>query len=152
MRPIERQEKQMSDDMNDITASPSDDRADGHELDADSAGAQLSADPDDAVLESGALEEKVLDVLKTVYDPEIPIDIYELGLIYDVRVENGADIVIDMTLTSPACPVAGSLPAEVQYKVGTVPEVNDVSINLVWEPPWTPDLMSEAAKLELNMW
>jgi len=93
----------------------------------------------------------VVDVLKTVYDPEIPVDIYELGLVYDVNVEEGGAVAIRMTLTSPMCPVAESLPPEVEEKVRGVAGVTDVKIDLVWEPPWTPSLMSEAARLELGM-
>jgi FeS assembly SUF system protein len=93
----------------------------------------------------------VVDVLKTVYDPEIPVDIYELGLVYDVNVEEGGSVAIRMTLTSPMCPVAESLPPEVEEKVRGVAGVTDVKIDLVWEPPWTPSLMSEAARLELGM-
>lgn len=93
----------------------------------------------------------VVDMLKTVYDPEIPVDIYELGLVYDVNVEEGGNVAIRMTLTSPMCPVAESLPPEVEEKVRGVPGVSEVKIDLVWEPPWTPSLMSEAARLELGM-
>lgn len=93
----------------------------------------------------------VVDVLKTVYDPEIPVDIYELGLIYDIAVEESGAVAVRMTLTSPMCPVAESLPPEVEEKVRGVAGVTDVKIDLVWEPPWTPSLMSEAARLELGM-
>jgi FeS assembly SUF system protein len=100
------------------------------------------------------LEEKVIQVLKTCYDPEIPVDIFELGLIYEIRISNskssGADVNVKMTLTSPACPVAGSLPPEVESKIKTIPEVGDVNIELVWNPPWDKDMMSEVAKLELG--
>ena len=92
-----------------------------------------------------------MDVLKTVYDPEIPVDIYELGLIYDIAVEESGAVAVRMTLTSPMCPVAESLPPEVEEKVRGVAGVTDVKIDLVWEPPWTPSLMSEAARLELGM-
>ncbi len=104
------------------------------------------------------LKDGVVQVLKTVYDPEIPVDIYELGLIYSVdvaeeEVAEGADkeVSIVMTLTSPMCPVAETLPPEVEDKVRAVHGVGSVTLDLVWDPPWTPDLMSEAAKLELNM-
>jgi FeS assembly SUF system protein len=97
------------------------------------------------------LKQSVVDVLKTVYDPEIPVDIYELGLVYDVNVEETGNVAIRMTLTSPMCPVAESLPPEVEEKVRSVAGVTDVTIDLVWEPPWTPSLMSEAARLELGM-
>jgi len=97
------------------------------------------------------IKQGVVEVLKTVYDPEIPVDIYELGLVYDVNVEESGAVAIRMTLTSPMCPVAESLPPEVEEKVRGVPGVTDVKIDLVWEPPWTPSLMSEAARLELGM-
>jgi len=100
------------------------------------------------------LEEKVIQVLKTCYDPEIPVDIFELGLIYEIRLSNSkdskADVNVKMTLTSPACPVAGSLPPEVQSKIKTIPEVDNVNIELVWNPPWDKDMMSEVAKVELG--
>ena len=92
-----------------------------------------------------------MDVLKQVYDPEIPLDICELGLIYNVDSDEGGNTAIKMTLTSPMCPVAESLPAEVEQKVGAVKGVRDVRIDLVWEPPWDKDMMSEAAKLKLNL-
>ena len=93
----------------------------------------------------------VIEILKTVYDPEIPIDIYELGLIYDVTVADEGDVSIRMTLTSPMCPVAETLPPEVEMKARGVAGVRDVSLDLVWEPPWSPEMMSEAARLELGM-
>ena len=96
------------------------------------------------------LEGRVIDALSTVYDPEIPVNIYELGLIYDLHVTADNCVRIEMTLTSPACPVAGSLPGEVEAKVRDVEGVRDVALELVWDPPWTPDRMSEAARLELG--
>ncbi len=98
-----------------------------------------------------SLEQQVLDVLKTCYDPEIPVDIYELGLIYKTEVSPEGDVLIDMTLTSPACPAAGSLPPEVERKVSGLPGVRSVKVNVVWEPVWTPEKMTEAAKLQLGM-
>ncbi len=97
------------------------------------------------------LEEKVINALKTCYDPEIPVDIFELGLIYEIHISDDAEVDIKMTLTSPACPVAGSLPPEVQSKVEMIPEVKKANIELVWNPPWDRDMMSEVAKLELGM-
>lgn len=97
-----------------------------------------------------AIGEKAVDVLRTIYDPEIPVDIYELGLIYDVQVSDQCDVKILMTLTSPNCPVAESLPEEVKEKVRSIQEVNEVDLELTFEPPWTKDLMSEEAKLELG--
>jgi FeS assembly SUF system protein len=96
------------------------------------------------------IEEKVVDALHTVYDPEIPVDIYELGLIYDIDV-NGEDVVrVQMTLTAPGCPVAGSLMAEVQTKVEAIDEVRSASVELVWDPPWDREMMSEAARVQLG--
>jgi FeS assembly SUF system protein len=97
------------------------------------------------------LEQQILDVLKTCYDPEIPVDIYELGLIYKTDVGADGDVAIEMTLTSPACPAAGSLPPEVERKVGELPGVRSVKVTVVWEPVWTPEKMTEAAKLQLGM-
>jgi FeS assembly SUF system protein len=96
------------------------------------------------------IKEQIVEVLKTCYDPEIPVDIYELGLIYDVDVDDDNNAYIKMTLTSPACPVAGSLPIEVENKVKTINELNDVKVDVVWDPPWDQSMMSEAAKLELG--
>ncbi len=97
------------------------------------------------------LGEEIVKVLKTVYDPEIPVDIYELGLIYDVFVNENQEVKILMTLTSPNCPVAETLPMEVKEKVSSIDMVKDVEIELTFDPPWSKDLMSEEAKLELGM-
>lgn len=106
-----------------------------------------------AVEESGAdeLKTRIIEAICQVYDPEIPVNIYELGLIYRLDVERDGTVEIDMTLTSPACPVAGSLPGDVEARVREVEGVNDVHIELVWEPPWSPEKMTEAARLELGM-
>ncbi|MCG8408795.1 MAG: SUF system Fe-S cluster assembly protein [Phycisphaerales bacterium] len=101
--------------------------------------------------DTDSIKSKVLETLKTVYDPEIPVNIYELGLIYDLTVGHDGMVDIRMTLTSPACPVAGTLPGEVEAKVKAVEGVNNAKVELVWEPAWTPERMSEAAKLQLNM-
>jgi FeS assembly SUF system protein len=101
--------------------------------------------------EAMALEEKVIEVIRTCYDPEIPVNIYELGLIYEVKVEPNALVNIKMTLTAPSCPAAQSLPIEVESKVGSIEGVTDVNVEVVWDPPWEPSMMSEAAKLQLNM-
>ncbi len=93
----------------------------------------------------------VIDVLRSIYDPEIPVDIYELGLIYDVQVSDEADVRILMTLTSPNCPVAESLPQEVKEKTRSLDKVNQVEVEITFDPPWTKDLMSEEAKLELGI-
>ena len=100
--------------------------------------------------EESGLHRDVVDVLKSCYDPEIPVDIYELGLIYEVDVDDEASVKIRMTLTSPMCPVAETLPGEVQQKVGAIPGVSSATIDLVWEPPWEPSMMSEAARLQLG--
>lgn len=100
---------------------------------------------------SEVLGEKIVTVLKTIYDPEIPVDIYELGLIYDVMVNEENEIRILMTLTTPNCPVAESLPMEVEEKIKSLDEVKDCEVEITFDPPWTQDLMSEEAKLELGM-
>lgn len=101
-------------------------------------------------LDTQELGEKVVNVLKTIFDPEIPVDIYELGLIYDVFVNEDRDVKILMTLTTPNCPVAETLPVEVEEKVKSLNEVNDAEVEITFDPPWTQDLMSEEAKLELG--
>ncbi len=97
------------------------------------------------------IKSKVIEAVKKIYDPEIPVNIYELGLIYKIDVDEKNKVNIDMTLTSPNCPVAESLPNEVKENIKKVEGVSDVNLNLVWEPPWDKDKMSEAAKLELNL-
>ncbi len=97
------------------------------------------------------LKEKIIAEVKKIYDPEIPVNIYELGLIYDIIIEKDNNVKINMTLTSPNCPVAESLPKEVKDSIMTVKEVKNVDLNLVWEPPWNKDMMTESAKLELNL-
>ncbi len=96
------------------------------------------------------LREEVIEVLRTVYDPEIPVNIYELGLVYEVDVDEDAHAKVRMTLTSPMCPVAESLPPEVEQKIRQLPGIADVDVELTWEPPWNPGMMSEAAKLQLG--
>jgi FeS assembly SUF system protein len=98
------------------------------------------------------LKPSIVDALSTIYDPEIPVNIYELGLIYDVIIDAQARVLVRMTLTSPACPSAQQLPSEVQYKVKAVSGISDVAVDVVWEPPWTKDMMSDAAKLSLGIW
>jgi FeS assembly SUF system protein len=97
------------------------------------------------------MRDRVIAMLKTCYDPEIPVDIYELGLIYDVAVRDDHHVDVTMTLTSPACPVAESLPPEVEQKVASMDGVSSAKVELTWDPPWTPEHMSEAARLELNI-
>jgi FeS assembly SUF system protein len=103
-------------------------------------------------LDVQTLEDLVVEALRTVYDPEIPVNIFELGLIYDVEADPSGAVLIRMTLTSPSCPVAESLPRDVERKVEAVQGVTAVMIDLVWDPPWDPGMMSDAAKLELNMY
>jgi FeS assembly SUF system protein len=97
------------------------------------------------------IEKDVVEALKTVYDPEIPVDIYQLGLIYNIEVRDDRSVEVRLTLTSPMCPVAGTLPPEVETKVAQVDGVTKSTVDLVWDPPWNPSMMSEAAKLELGM-
>jgi len=100
---------------------------------------------------AGSLEERVVAVLRTIYDPEIPVDIYEVGLIYGIQTDGDGNVAIRMTLTSPMCPVAESLPVEVEQKVKVIPGVASATVEIVWDPPWDLDMMSEAARLELGM-
>ena len=107
-----------------------------------------------ASVEAGAgsdLQASVVEALKSVYDPEIPVDIYELGLIYDVQISEDGDALVLMTLTTPHCPVAESLPNEVELRVLSVPGIRDAEVKLVWDPPWDPSKMSDEARLELGM-
>ena len=97
------------------------------------------------------IKNKVISEIKKIYDPEIPVNIYELGLIYDISVKNEKDITVKMTLTSPNCPVAESLPKEVKDSIIAIKGVGKVDLDLVWDPPWNKSMMSEAAKLELNL-
>jgi FeS assembly SUF system protein len=101
--------------------------------------------------ELDAFTSKLVTALKTVYDPEIPVDIYELGLIYKVDVADNKDVMVDMTLTAPNCPVAGEMPDNVKAALQRVEGIGEVTVNMTFDPPWTPDRMSEEAKLELNM-
>jgi FeS assembly SUF system protein len=101
--------------------------------------------------ELDVLTDKLIEKLKTVYDPEIPVDIYELGLIYKVDVSDTKDVVIDMTLTAPGCPVAGDMPGWVEDAIKELPEVKSCKVELVFDPPWDPSRMSDEAKLQLNM-
>jgi FeS assembly SUF system protein len=100
---------------------------------------------------AGDLYEAVLEALKDIYDPEIPVNIYDLGLIYDVEITPDSHALIKMTLTTPNCPVAESMPGEVELRVGSVPGVGHAEVELVWDPPWDPQRMSDEAKLELGM-
>ena len=99
----------------------------------------------------GDLKEKVVEAVKTCYDPEIPVNIYELGLVYDISVTPALEVAVKMTLTSPACPAAQSLPGEVEDKIRIMAKPKNVTVEVVWDPPWNPGMMSEAAKLQLGM-
>jgi FeS assembly SUF system protein len=105
----------------------------------------------ESTIDTNKLGEKIVGVIKTIYDPEIPVDIYELGLIYDVFVNEDLDVKILMTLTTPNCPVAETLPLEVEEKVRSINEVKSAEVEITFDPPWNQDLMSEEAKLELGM-
>jgi FeS assembly SUF system protein len=104
-----------------------------------------------AAADNEELKDRVVEALKSVYDPEIPVDIYELGLIYDIDVREDGDVLVTMTLTTPHCPVAESMPSEVELRVLSVPGVRDAEVKLVWDPPWDPSKMSDEARLELGM-
>ena len=122
----------------------------------DRAEAFLQPDPQEQVSKARRLEieqlgDKIVDVLKTVYDPEIPVNIYELGLIYKIDVEDDNRVQVVMTLTSPHCPVAESLPIEVEQKIDAIDDVNGCAVEITWDPPWHPSMMSEEAQLELGM-
>jgi len=110
----------------------------------------LQLDSGEAVSENAALEASIIEALKTVYDPEIPVDIWELGLVYSIDVTPEKDVTIRMTLTAPACPAAEMLPPEVEQKAAAVPGVRSARVEIVWEPMWTKDRMSEAARLQLG--
>ena len=104
-----------------------------------------------SAMTSGELRQQVIQALRTIYDPEMPVNIYELGLIYEVKADEAGFVSIRMTLTAPNCPVAGSLPPEVESKIKSVPGVTGTKLDLVFDPPWTKNMMSEAAKLELGI-
>lgn len=105
-----------------------------------------------SISEAIQLQDKVVEALRTCYDPEIPVNIYDLGLIYEIRAERSGEVYVKMTLTAPTCPVAGSLPPEVEAKIREIAGVTSVKVDLVWEPPWDMSKVSEAAKLQLGIW
>ena len=113
--------------------------------------AQAAAAPSPQEAHGTVTDEKLITAIRTVYDPEIPVNIYDLGLIYGMRIGSGGAVEIEMTLTAPACPVAGTLPRTVEDAVRQVPGVTSAKVELVWDPPWTPDRLSDEARLELGM-
>ena len=114
-------------------------------------GAPVEIPEDQRLPPDAPLKDRVVEALRTVYDPEIPVNIYELGLVYKCEVDEDGDVEIEMTLTAPGCPVAGEMPGQVQAAVKNVPDVGDVKVELVWEPSWHPGLMSDEARLALGM-
>ncbi len=120
-------------------------------LDGEPTGPLAEGEPASGALDSDELRDQVIEILRTIFDPEIPVNIYELGLIYGVNLDASNFVHIDMTLTSPACPVAGTLPPEVEQKASSVPGVTGAEVKLVWDPPWDMSKMSDAAKLQLNL-
>ena len=118
---------------------------------ADSSATESQAESAPQTQDAKTLREKIVDTLRSIYDPEIPVNIYEIGLIYSVDIDSANAVNIHMTLTSPACPAAGTLPGEVEDKTRRVQGVTDVKVDLVWDPTWSPSMMSETAKLQLGM-
>lgn len=116
--------------------------------------AKLITDMEDYKTEDSTtdINARIIEVIKTCYDPEIPVDIYELGLIYEINVNEGNDVHVLMTLTSPNCPVAETLPMDVEQRIAHMPEVNSAKVEITFEPPWDKDMMSEEARLELGFW
>ncbi len=112
---------------------------------------ETASEPPQGAVDLAALEGQVKNAMRTVYDPEIPINIYELGLIYDLRIEPPGKVCVRMTLTAPSCPEAQSLPGRVEQVIRDVPGVSEAAVELVWEPPWTPQKMTEAARLQLGI-
>jgi FeS assembly SUF system protein len=104
-----------------------------------------------STIEQGLIREQAIEAIRTCYDPEIPVNIYEMGLIYEVKVAADGGVLVAMTLTSPHCPAAQSLPREVEGKIKAIPGVSAVKVQVVWDPPWNPSMMTEAARLELGM-
>ena len=124
---------------------------DPFDFEPEPAGAETEVERPEGGEDDPALMAPVLEALKTVRDPEIPMDLVELGLIYELIVKKGGTVYVEMTLTTPACPVAASMPGEVERAIRGVPGVSDVRVKLVWTPPWGPELMSDEARLELGM-
>jgi FeS assembly SUF system protein len=137
-------ENNKADEQQNVAASSATAESEPKTLSAEQTAATGSA-------ETEPLKGKVVEAIKTCYDPEIPVDIYELGLIYDIAVTPTSEVSVKMTLTSPACPAAMSLPGEVEDKIRVMAKPKDVKVEVVWDPPWNPDMMSEAARLQLGM-
>ena len=114
--------------------------------------AEEKVDKAEEKVDKAELNNSIVEALKSCYDPEIPVNIYELGLIYSINIADDGAVDVEMTLTSPACPVAGSLPPEVENKIKGIPGVKDCKVRVVWDPPWSMDMMSEEAKLQLNLY
>jgi len=144
----------MSEDANIANESPTDDAV-AEDAVADEAVVSDVVTGESSSLSAEELEafgKELIAAVKTVYDPEIPVDVFELGLIYKVDVADNKDVAVDMTLTAPGCPVAAEMPIMVKDALATVPGVGEITVNMVFDPPWTPERMSEEAKLELNMY
>lgn len=144
----------MSEDTKIINQAPTDDTP-ADDAPADDTISSEIVSGENSSISSEDLEafgKELIAAIKTVYDPEIPVDIFELGLIYKVDVADNRDVAVDMTLTAPGCPVAGEMPIMVKDALATVPGIGEINVNMVFEPPWTPGRMSEEAKLELNMY
>ena len=149
----------MNEDTNIINQAPTDNTPEDNtpEVDApadDAANTEIVSSEGSSIGsdELEAFGKELIAAIKTVYDPEIPVDVFELGLIYKVDVADNRDVAVDMTLTAPGCPVAGEMPIMVKDALATVPGIGEINVNMVFEPPWTPERMSEEAKLELNMY
>ncbi len=141
--------------MDDTTRVNAPDMADAPDIERAEAGAPAMSDKAPSEMDASELEaltDDIVSALKTIYDPEIPVDIYELGLIYRIEIDDDRKIDIDMTLTAPACPVAGEMPIWVENAVNALPGVSDVRVNMVFDPPWDPSRMSDEARVALNLW
>ena len=149
---MNRERKIETEEVEGVSAPPRARVTPGFERKRDYLAGFLAGEKEEAKGGAGSdIQASVVEVLKSIYDPEIPVDIYELGLIYDVDISEDGDATVTMTLTTPHCPVAESLPNEVELRVLSVPGIRDAAVNLVWDPPWDPSKMSDEARLELGM-
>jgi FeS assembly SUF system protein len=148
---VEELKRQAQSDREGPAAAGTTDAPAGAATSSPRADAPASTDSPSRSIQRKLLEGKVIEAIRQVYDPEIPVNLYDLGLIYEIAVADDNSVKVKMTLTAPACPVAGSLPAEVERRIENVPEVKSADVELVWDPPWTRDRMSEAAQLELGL-